>query len=170
LIPAILYRIRQAHGCGALGLAVLVEALEGGPAKQARGGEDETPDDDLVLGAVTLEAGGKDVTLFCVLADRQVVGEAEGARALGTRGRSVAALYGSITLVEERQGASAARVGRGPETDQSAVLETGTLAECRWCYGQVSYGPGGSDRRRDKSSLHSATATESRAPSRSKRR
>ncbi|KAH8165587.1 hypothetical protein CIB48_g2637 [Xylaria polymorpha] len=92
---------------GPLAPAQLVDALGGGPAQQAGGAEDEAPDDDLVLAAVALDAGGEDVGgvgVDGVLADGQVLGQAEGVGALGAG-------------------------GLGAELDEGAILEARALAE-----------------------------------------
>lgn len=76
---------------------------DGGPAQQAGGAEDEPPDDELVLAAVALEARGEHVRLQVrlqvhVLADGQVLRQAEGARALGARRRRRALLVVGVLV------------------------------------------------------------------------
>jgi hypothetical protein len=58
------------------------DALQPSPAEQSRRAENEPPDDDLVLGAVALETTRDNVLFLGVLAEGQVVLEAEGAVAL----------------------------------------------------------------------------------------
>jgi len=54
-----------------------------GPGQQAGGRKDEDNDDGLVFERVALEASGEDVLLPRVLADGQIVVQAERARAVG---------------------------------------------------------------------------------------
>lgn len=66
--------------------------LHGRPAQQARGAEDESPHNELVLAAVALEAHGRHVLVGGALADRQRLRQAEAPVALAARRRRGAAL------------------------------------------------------------------------------
>ncbi|KAI9744114.1 MAG: hypothetical protein M1818_002266 [Claussenomyces sp. TS43310] len=107
------------------------DLLDGGPSQQADGGGDEKQDDDLILGAVALEAHGEDIFLLGVVTDGQVLAEAEGAIAAVARGR-VGGAAGQGGAHEERVVAAAVARGDaavGPELDDGAVGEAGAFAE-----------------------------------------
>lgn len=98
------------------------------PPQQPKRGTDKPQHNNLVLGAIPLEAGRDDVLLLGVLADGQVLRDAERAVALAAGGSGGGARF------QERGGAgeqvrSGCGFGLGRQLDDGAVGEACAFAE-----------------------------------------